>query len=266
MEFGIRNFAYMKITILNDNIASGICNAAHGLSWMVETDKKILFDTGPSDIILKNAQTLGMSLTDIDLIVLSHGHWDHANGLQFLPGGKLIAHPEIYRKRFNRSHGIGVDLSQKEIEKKYEVTYSNKPTQLSYTTWFLGEIERIHDWDTGHEDFKLESGEKDIVPDDTGIVTLTNQGLVVISGCAHSGITNITEQARRLFPKKPVAAVMGGFHLKTGDQRIEPTMRYFKELNIKNIYPSHCTAPEVIAQMTQALPVHFVKSGNIFRF
>jgi 7,8-dihydropterin-6-yl-methyl-4-(beta-D-ribofuranosyl)aminobenzene 5'-phosphate synthase len=256
----------MKITVLNDNMASGICSAAHGLSWMIEADKKILFDTGPSDIFLKNAQTLGMPMDDIDLIVLSHGHWDHANGLNFLNGGKLIAHPDIYRKRFNRSHGIGIDLSQDEIEKKYEVTYSKEPLQLSESIYFLGEIDRIHDWDTGHEDFKLENGEHDTVPDDTGIVAITNQGLVIISGCAHSGITNITEQARRLFREKPVVAVMGGFHLKPGDKRIQPTIEYFKSLNLKHLYPSHCTAPEVIADMRQFLPVRFVRSGNVFRF
>ncbi|PLX15688.1 MAG: MBL fold metallo-hydrolase [Salinivirgaceae bacterium] len=256
----------MKITILNDNIASGICNAAHGLSWMIEADKKILFDTGPSDIIIKNAETLGMSLTDVFQIVLSHGHWDHANGLQYLNGGKLLAHPEIYRKRFNRSHGIGIDISQEQIEKKYEVTYSKDPLKISNEIYFLGEIERVHDWDSGHEDFKLENGEDDSVPDDTGIVAHTNQGLVVISGCAHSGITNITEQARRLFPDKPVISVMGGFHLKPGDKRIQPTIEYFKSLNLKSLYPSHCTAPEVIAEMRESLPVKFVRSGNIFRF
>lgn len=256
----------MKITVLNDNMASGICGAAHGLSWMIETNVKILFDTGPSDIFLKNAITLGMPIDDVDLIVLSHGHWDHANGLQFLKHGKLLAHPEIYRKRFNRSHGIGIDLSKDEIEKRFNVSYTKEPKQISENLWFLGEISRKHEWDSGHEDFKLENGEQDSVPDDTGIAALTNQGIVVISGCAHSGITNITEQARRIFPDKPVIAVMGGFHLKPGDKRIEPTIDYFKSLSLKSLYPSHCTAPEVIAEMRQSLPVRFVKSGNIFRF
>jgi 7,8-dihydropterin-6-yl-methyl-4-(beta-D-ribofuranosyl)aminobenzene 5'-phosphate synthase len=233
---------------------------------MIESDKKILFDSGPSDIFLKNANILGIPIDDIDLIILSHGHWDHANGLQFLDSGKLLAHPEIYRKRFNRSHSIGIDLSKEEIEKRFDVSYSSKPRQISKNVWFLGEINRIHTWDTGHEDFKLENGEQDTVPDDTGMVVLTNQGIVVISGCAHSGITNITEQAQRIFPDKPVIAVMGGFHLKPGDKRIEPIIDYFKSLNLKTLYPSHCTAPEVIAEMRKSLPVRFVKSGNIFRF
>ena len=259
---------FMKITVLNANIASGICKAAHGLSWFVEAEKNILFDAGPSSIAFENAEKIGIDPNDADLIVLSHGHWDHGNGLEFMSGGKLIAHPEIHRKRYKESNGrsIGLDLPQKDIEDKFDVMYSKSHLQLFDGAWFLGEIHRINQWDSGHEDFILEDQSPDNVPDDTGIVLETQKGLVVISGCAHSGITNIVLKAMEIMPGKPVHAVMGGFHLKPGDPRLQRTIDFFKKLGIKKLYPSHCTAVEVISQMREVLPVKFVKSGNVFNF
>ncbi len=263
-----QNLEQMKITILNDNMASGVCQAAHGLSWFIHSDKKILFDAGPSEIGFRNAEKIGIDPNDADLIVLSHGHWDHGNGLEFMSGGKLIAHPEINRKRFKQSNGrsIGLDLPQKDIEEKFEVVYSKTHLQLSDSTWFLGEIPRSNKWDSGHEDFILQDKTPDTVPDDTGIVSETPKGLVIISGCAHSGITNIVLKAMQILPGRPVHAVMGGFHLKPGDSRLQNTIDFFKDIEVKALFPSHCTAPEVISEMRQQLPVHFVKSGNVFNF
>lgn len=258
----------MIINILNDNIASGICSAAHGLSWHIRAEKNILFDAGPGKIAFDNAKILGINPNDNDYIVLSHGHWDHGNGLKYLDGGTLISHPEIYRKRFKKSNNqsIGLDMSKDEIEAKFETKLTTNSVQLTETIWYLGEIDRKNTWDSGHEDFVLENGEPDIVPDDSGLVAKTNQGLVIISGCAHSGITNITLQAMEIFPDIKVHAVMGGFHLKPGDNRIEKTVEFFKELGVNQLYPSHCTAPEVICQLRNKLNVRFIRTGNVFKF
>lgn len=258
----------MIINILNDNIASGICSAAHGFSWYIQAEKNILFDAGPGKTAFANAETLGIDPNDNEFIILSHGHWDHGNGLKYLKGGTLIAHPEIYRKRLKKSNrqSIGLDMSKDIIENKFDVQLTTKPQQLTESIWFLGEINRENTWDSGYEDFILENGQPDTVPDDTGLVAKTNQGLVVISGCAHSGITNITLQAMRLFPNVRVHAVMGGFHLKPGDKRIQPIIEFFKTIDVNQLYPSHCTAPEVICQLKSQIDVRFVKTGNVFRF
>jgi 7,8-dihydropterin-6-yl-methyl-4-(beta-D-ribofuranosyl)aminobenzene 5'-phosphate synthase len=258
----------VKISILNDNLASGICGAAHGMSWYIEAEKNILFDTGPSEIAFQNAAKLNIAPEDADFIVLSHGHWDHGNGLKNLHGGKLIAHPEIFRKRFKRSNGqsIGIDIPEDELHRKFDLTLTREPLQLTDSIWFLGEIPVKNAWDIGHSDFILNNGQIDTVPDDSGLVAKTNQGLVVISGCAHSGITNITLRAMELFPNTRVLAVMGGFHLKPGDSRIPQTIEFFKSIDVMQLYPSHCTAPEVICQMRSRLNAKFVRSGNVFKF
>lgn len=80
----------MKITVLTDNAPGRECLSEFGLSYLVEADKKILFDTGSSDVFLKNAERLNISLDDLDAIVLSHGHWDHGNGLRFIRDKQLI--------------------------------------------------------------------------------------------------------------------------------------------------------------------------------
>lgn len=258
----------MKITILNDNIASGICDAAHGLSWILESDRKILFDAGPSEIAFQNASKIGIDVQQASLTVLSHGHWDHGNGLQYLNGGKLLAHPQIYRKRYKKSNqkSIGIDLTKSEIESKFDVCYSTSPEKISSNLWFLGEIPRKNKWDQGITDFITSDGTRDTVPDDTGLAAITSKGLIIISGCAHSGITNIVTKATKLFPDHPVFAIMGGFHLKPDDKRISEIIKFFKKFKVQQLYPSHCTAPEVICQLNNEFDVKFVKSGNVFKF
>jgi 7,8-dihydropterin-6-yl-methyl-4-(beta-D-ribofuranosyl)aminobenzene 5'-phosphate synthase len=89
----------MKITILVENTASLNFQAEHGLSYLIEDDCEVLFDTGHSDLFLKNAKKLNVDLRSIKVIVLSHGHWDHGNGLKYLNEKKLICHPNAFQKR-----------------------------------------------------------------------------------------------------------------------------------------------------------------------
>ena len=200
--------------------------------------------------------------------MLSHGHWDHANGLKHLDSGNIVAHPEIFRKRYKLANkkSIGIDIPKSELENKFKFTLTKKPLELSDNLVFLGEIPRINNWDTAPDKYILEDGSTDLIPDDSALVAFTNTGMIIISGCAHSGITNIISYATKLFPNKKLESVIGGFHLKPNDARINKTIEFLKALNLKKIYPSHCTASEVIAIMYKQLPVGFVKSGNVFKF
>ncbi|MDX9930050.1 MAG: MBL fold metallo-hydrolase, partial [Bacteroidales bacterium] len=90
----------MKVFVLTENNAGELTAEEHGLSYLIESDgRRILFDTGQSDLFLKNAAVMGVSLEGIDMIVLSHGHYDHGNGLEHLGGGKLLCHPGCFVKR-----------------------------------------------------------------------------------------------------------------------------------------------------------------------
>jgi 7,8-dihydropterin-6-yl-methyl-4-(beta-D-ribofuranosyl)aminobenzene 5'-phosphate synthase len=122
----------MKITVLNDNAPGRLCLSEFGLSYLVEADKKILFDTGATDVFLRNACKLNIPLDDIDAIVLSHGHWDHGNGLTNLRGHQLICHPNSFIRRYNKKDNsyVGLNLSFEEIKARFNLVQSQKPYRI----------------------------------------------------------------------------------------------------------------------------------------
>jgi 7,8-dihydropterin-6-yl-methyl-4-(beta-D-ribofuranosyl)aminobenzene 5'-phosphate synthase len=258
----------LNITILNDNAPGNTCASEHGLSYIVQADKTIIFDAGPSDIFLKNAQKLNLNIDNIDTLVLSHGHWDHGNGLKYISGKKLITHPDSFQKKYrkkDRSY-IGLPLSEEAVRKKFDLILSKIPYNISEQIIFLGEIPRLNNFEAQTTGFVLENDDDDFVLDDSALVVKTKKGLVVVSGCAHSGICNIIEYARKVTQTKKVYGVIGGFHLKMNNLQTQKTIEYFKKLNIEKIYPSHCTALPALASFYQNFKINQVLSGNIIYF
>ena len=260
----------MKISILTDNIAGDNFRAEHGLSYLIEIDgEKILFDTGHSDIFLKNAGKLGINIQqEVDKVVLSHGHWDHGNGLAHLSNKKLITHPGTfvnrYRKKDNSS--IGLSLSKEKLIQKFEVVTAVEPAKITPNLWFLGEITRITDFESKTTDYLLSNGEEDFITDDSALVAISNEMIVVISGCAHSGICNICEHAKNITGISEIKAVIGGFHLKDAGLQTQKTHEYFIKNNVELVLPAHCTQMEA----KQFFRPHFkfpeVKTGMVFEF
>ena len=258
----------MKITILNDNAPGRNCLAEYGLSFLVEADKKILFDAGATDVYLQNAKILGISLNDIDSIVLSHGHWDHGNGLKYISGPQLICHPDVFKRRYNKKENryIGLNQSQRELESRFKIITSREPYKISPQIYFLGEIPRINDFEAKSTYFYHEGGQEDFVPDDSGLAVITASGIVVISGCAHAGICNTIEYAKKVTGISVVSAVIGGFHLRTNNEQTQKTIEYFKASGIKDIYPTHCTGLPALAQFYNAFETYQVLAGDYFNF
>jgi len=260
----------MKITVLTDNIAGEDFEAEHGLSYLVEIDgHSILFDTGHSDVFLKNARRLGIKLhKQVEAVVLSHGHWDHGNGLKYFSGKKLVAHPAVFSKRFRKSdHSyLGLDTIRAEIEKKYSIQTSKKPIQLTPNLWFLGEIPRINNFEAQNTNYVLDSGEDDFIFDDTALAARVDDNLVVISGCAHSGICNICEHAKKISGVSKIKTVIGGFHLKDKGEQSLKTLEYFSENKIETLLPAHCTAAPAKSLFRTRFQFPEVKTGMKFTF
>ena len=188
----------LKLTVLNDNVAGRWCRAEHGLSFLIEADQTVLFDTSSSsDLIAYNAQILNIDLQQIDTIVLSHGHDDHTGGLMLFEGQKLICHPDTFLKRHRKSNHteLGIKWTEDEIRSRFNLQTSSKPIKLSEQIYFLGEIPRLTDFESKNTAFQKFDGTEDFVMDDSGLAIATSKGLVVISGCAHSGICNMTVHA-----------------------------------------------------------------------
>ena len=259
----------MKLSVLTENSASAYFYAEHGLSYFIEYDnKKILFDTGASDVFLKNAKKLNINHEDTDLIVLSHGHWDHGNGLKYLKDKTLVCHPDVFQKRYrvNNNENIGLELSCDELNERFDIRTNKEPYNITSNIIFLGEIPRINDFESKSTSFVDEKGNKDFVPDDSALAIIIGDELVIVSGCAHSGICNTTEYAKKVTGIKNVKAVIGGFHLIRNDRQTKETIKYFKRIKVKHLLPSHCTQLPALAAFYKEFKINHVKTGMIFKF
>lgn len=244
----------MKLTILVDNNVLQGKNylGEHGLSFYIEADdKKILFDTGYSDVFLKNAHRMGINLLDLDYIVLSHGHYDHTWGLShYLPfytsalkQGKnikkptILTHPATFNEKFDAKHGeIGCLTTKEKLSKNFDVKLSKEPVWITKNLVFLGEIPRNNDFE-GKEPIG-----NDYITEDSALAYKTDSGIVAITGCSHSGICNIVEYAKTVCDNSTIIDIIGGFHLvNASHEKISKTADYLSKLHTKGIHPCHCT-------------------------
>jgi 7,8-dihydropterin-6-yl-methyl-4-(beta-D-ribofuranosyl)aminobenzene 5'-phosphate synthase len=260
----------MKIFILTDNLAGGKFQAEHGLSYLLETeDKKILFDTGHSDVFLKNAARLGIDIdNEIDTVVLSHGHWDHGDGLKYLNNKKIITHPGSFIRRFRKKDfsPVGLSLSKSDLLNKFQIEETVDPVMITKNLFFLGEIPRLNNFEAQSTTFSDDFRNDDFVPDDSALAAIENNELIVITGCSHSGICNIIEHAKKITGIDKVKAVIGGFHLKYDDEQTKKTIDYMKGNGIDMVYPSHCTELPALSAFYNAFHNPAVKTGMVFTF
>jgi 7,8-dihydropterin-6-yl-methyl-4-(beta-D-ribofuranosyl)aminobenzene 5'-phosphate synthase len=260
----------MKVTVLTENTAGAKFLAEHGLSYLIEHDgKTILFDAGHTNVFLKNSISMDLRIHDsVDTIVLSHGHWDHGDGLQYINNKTLITHPNSFSKRFRKGgkQNIGLALSKSEIQNKFDLVETSKPYYITKNIIFLGEIPRENSFESQKTTFVDEYGNDDFVPDDSALAIIQNNELIVITACSHAGICNITEYARKVSGINTVKTIMGGFHLKENNSQTKKTIEYLKHLNLENILPSHCTELAAMATFFNEFNIKQVKTGQEYRF
>lgn len=250
----------MKFTILTENRKShNNCINEDGLSILIEiNNEKVLLDSGITDAFLKNAQSLGINLDEVNTIVLSHGHWDHGNGLKYLNSKKtLILHPECYTERYSLRRNMayaGINENKEELSKKFDLIETREKYQISKNIWFLGQVNRKYEVPVKNLPTVLKDGEIDYLEDDCGgIVVKIDKGIIVFSSCSHSGINNIVEQAKNITGEDKIIAVVGGFHLKEVDVYTQEIVQYFKDNKIEKAYMGHCTSDEVIEYFKEQL-------------
>jgi len=259
----------MTISILTDNYPGSHTMAEHGLSYLIEYDgMKILFDAGQSDLFSQNAVKMGIDLSDTDVIVLSHGHFDHGNGLKFINKGRMICHPDCFVNRYRNTDDsyIGLDEARESVNKRIELHESKEFIKITDKIFFLGEIPRITDFESVKTSFRLEGGEPDYVRDDSGLALLTDEGIFMITGCGHAGIVNTLEHARKITGETRISGIIGGFHLKKDDIQTRKTIQYLKENNVNHVLPSHCTDLPALILFYNAFKIKTIKTGMILNF
>ena len=259
----------LAITTLSENTAGAVNLLAEwGLSILVETDTaNILLDTGQSISASHNADILGVDLSKIDIIVLSHGHYDHTGGLRQVLSkiGKrveIIAHPDIWAAKYSRRQGqedryIGIPFQRQELESLgANFNLTTKPVKITDDIMTTGEVPMVTDFEEIEPNrfFVKENSDwqPDELLDDQALIINTEQGLVVILGCAHRGMINTLYHAQQLTGVKQIHMVLGGCHL-TGatEERIRLTIATLKELGAQRIGVSHCTGLPAAAIMAQ---------------
>ncbi|VBB09370.1 metallo-beta-lactamase [Lucifera butyrica] len=277
----------MKLTVLVDNntIIDRYFQGEPAVAYFIEAEgKKYLFDTGYSDLFLKNAYKMGVNLLELDAVILSHGHNDHTGGLEelvrfyteaALEGRKfqlpmLIAHPEAFREKRVNELPIGSLLTANQLKNTFSLNLSREPVALSDQLMFLGEIERSNSFEAMEpigETLKDGLWQDDFVLDDSALVYRSGQGLVIITGCSHAGICNIIEQAKKVWQEERICSIIGGFHLLNPSRsRLEHTCEYFQRQQIGTVYAGHCTDIHSKMRLAQAVEIQEIGVGLVVEF
>jgi 7,8-dihydropterin-6-yl-methyl-4-(beta-D-ribofuranosyl)aminobenzene 5'-phosphate synthase len=252
----------MKITVLADNntLIDRYFIGEPGVSYLIQDDsKQVLFDVGYSNAFIVNACKMNVNLLQSDFVVLSHGHLDHTWGLdpllklyteakiESIPFNSptLLAHPDVfYTKSIDGLHEIGCTVPESKLKKHFDVKVTKTPFWLTDKLVFLGEIERTNDFEN-KEAVGVVHGKEGVMPDflldDTALAYKGEDGLIIITGCSHSGICNIIEYAKRVCGQNKVIDVIGGFHLmQCSAKQLENTLDYFRNLEPVELHACHC--------------------------
>jgi len=274
----------LKVTTLADNLTfHGSLLGQWGLSFLLEItaadDRKrmIIFDTGAvKDALLFNIDQLGIDLSNLEAVVLSHGHRDHtAATVELVRRSRrrvqVIAHPHAFKKRFvvtrdgkRRFFQVPKGEREKDIEQAGAgLVLTKEPFQILPGVATTGEISRLTRFEriVGKRFIVVgrESQRDSILDDQALIVNVRGQGAWVVTGCAHSGIINTLRKTESIAPSSSVHAVVGGFHLASRrEDEIKPTVDALRSYKPKLISPCHCTGFRATRMIWEAFEREFV--------
>jgi 7,8-dihydropterin-6-yl-methyl-4-(beta-D-ribofuranosyl)aminobenzene 5'-phosphate synthase len=262
-----------------------------------------LFDTGVTEEgIILNAANFGINLDQIEAIILSHGHFDHFNGLLNVIDHisrpiDIIVHPDAFLKRWlifpdGRKAKMPV-LEEQILSRKGAIIHKNRNVNFlplkehnhyynnstaGPSLLITGQIPRETNFEKGFPFQYIENPDENslshdpLVNDDQAIVVnIRNKGLVILSGCSHAGIINTINYAKRLTGISRIHAIIGGFHLSGGklyEDAIDPTIEEIQNADPEWIIPCHCTGWKAVNRIINSMPEKFIQTsvGTVFEF
>ena len=254
------------VNLMEDTKGVNGCIYEHGLSFYVETKKhKILVDTGASDAILENAKVLGIDLTQVDTVVISHGHYDHTGGLiaftKINPDARIYmrdnAGEAYYSIKEQKEKYIGIN---QDILKLPQLVLVEKDMQIDEDLFLFTNITGRRFWAKGNLLLKRKVNdvlEQDEFDHEQCLVVTDGEKKVLFSGCAHNGILNILEKYRECYQEYP-HMVVSGFHMIQQEyseedmENIRQTARELAQLECI-FYSGHCTGQIAMDVMKEVM-------------
>ena len=265
-----------------------------------DSEKQILWDAGVSQVaLIENMKRMEIDPKTISSIALSHGHLDHyaamtdlLNEMQLAPEDKewgetvtkeevedwlaefqipIVAHPAAFRERWwvnDDNKMVGPFLPPPDLEWKAagaKIILSEEPYKLAQGCWTTGFVPRTTFEKSGRPTKLLYRNGSDFIPDELEedqaiVINVKDKGLIVLSGCAHSGIVNTIQHAKELTGINKIYAIIGGFHLANADENeISKTVEYIKSTRPTYVIPSHCAGFQAIGQFAQEMPDEFIE-------
>lgn len=260
----------MKLTVLIDNITKDEKLLSEwGLSVYIEyKDRKILLDTGASDAFLKNAQAMGIDLKQVDFGILSHAHYDHADGLDAF--FNTCPDKPFYLSENCRENAYGIKDDgplnyigiKRGLLKEYagRIHFVKGAAEISEGVWLIPHSRKDYsEIALRGRLYRMEEGESEPSPEnfahEQSLVLETKEGLVIFNSCSHTGMENIVEEVRRKIPGKKVLAYFGGLHLfLLNDDEIEHVADLIASLGIEKVMTGHCTGDHAFELLQERLP------------
>lgn len=265
----------LTFTVLSDNrvMKKGLL-AEHGWSLLIEADGHVfLWDTGQGMVLEHNARELGVDLSRIEAVLLSHGHYDHTGGLEAVlrhaPQAGVFCHPHVFNRKFRRQPGgngfreNGLPHFTRELlaEACGGLRVASGPVEVIPGFWMSGEVPRAYGPEMIRNFYSDEACTvPDRIPDDQSLFIATPQGTVVLLACSHAGVINILHAAARVTGREEIFAVAGGMHLSgEADGASRPALDELLKRNVQVLGPAHCTGGRADAELRLAFPGEFLE-------
>lgn len=269
--------------VVEDNLpVNTLLRFEHGVSFWIETlNGIVLFDTGPSAALLThNLSVLGLDVSNLDALALSHAHYDHTGGLGVvLPSQKdlpIFALTDIFQARYSFKNGdyqsVGFYYQDEQLVRQANLKLNDLPMQILPGLWTSGEIKERPEPVGGskHHFIRKDSGwVNDPYQDDMSLVLEIAEGLVLICGCCHAGLLNTMMHVERVF-QQTIHTVIGGTHLISSDDRQLEHVVYLLGGRYPNLrlFLNHCTGEKAINKLKDAFGdrVKRFNAGSVLEF
>ena len=270
----------MKATVVVDNRKNGALSGEWGLCIYIEHgEKRILLDTGASSLFAANAAQLGLDLGSVDAAVLSHAHYDHANGMEtffrcndkakFYVGRTCAA--DCYAKYWLFRRYIGVPKTVLQAFRERVIYAPEQPVEILTGAYLVPhstpELERV-----GRRErmYRLENGRwrPDDFSHEQSLVLDTVKGLVIFNSCSHGGAANIINEVAAAFPDKTVYALIGGFHLYKPASEVRALAEKIRQTGVAYVCTGHCTGERAYRVLREELGdrLHQLQVGKVMEF